>query len=341
MSEVSPVQDMPDSVAEAQAHDWLVRLRGAPSKMQQQEFQEWLAQSDTHAAAYKRAIRLFEEANILKQSAFYGIDRDRPARFRLPARLLIAGVVAAAAALVMAVIPTHHDKPEAAPSVLAEQSAPLSTKRGEIRTIRLTEGSHLTLDTGSRVEVSITRQARRLKLLHGHVRFAIASDSRPFLVEAGAGTLSTPRGTEASFDMGYDDGSPVYVMMLSGRAEARPLFRATTWRVPVAPLDAGQATIWTRNEISFPPMDGDISHVDRSQWPTGWVSYHAVAVKQLVAEANRYSDRPIILGDDRLGELQITGRFHVSDPVFLAGRLADVFDLRLEQSPAFLRLRQK
>src|SRR3546814_19432062 len=71
---------------------------------------------------------------------------------------------------------------------------PLLTQRGEIRSFRLSDGTNATLDTDSRVEVSMTATERSLHLSQGRARFEVASDARPFRVRAGAGEVQASQG---------------------------------------------------------------------------------------------------------------------------------------------------
>src|SRR3546814_20316101 len=75
-------------------------------------------------------------------------------------------------------------------SMSALAAEPLVTQRGEIRSFRLSDGTNATLDTDSRVEVSLTATESSLPLSQGRARFEVASDARPFRVRAGAGEVT-------------------------------------------------------------------------------------------------------------------------------------------------------
>lgn len=250
-------------------------------------------------------------------------------------------MVAVAATLMMTVMPDRMRQPLPSSSLPPQQNASLSAKRGEIRTVNLADGSKLTLDTDSQINVSLDRRERRLKLVKGHARLAVAKDPRPFRVDAGAGSISAAQGNEATFDIAYDDGSHVEVAMISGHAQARALLQNAVWRVPIVALGAGETFDWSEAGASTILPAAAQKPIDASQWPSGWVSYNSVALAKLVAQANRYTDRPIVIDSATVGQMAITGRFHISEPAPLAGRLADVFDLRLVEKPDALHLRQK
>ena len=59
---------------------------------------------------------------------------------------------------------------------VAQTDNPLQTRHGEIRTYNLSDGSKVTLDADSRVEVTMSEAERRLRLRQGKARFAVAAD---------------------------------------------------------------------------------------------------------------------------------------------------------------------
>jgi transmembrane sensor len=59
------------------------------------------------------------------------------------------------------------------------------TGTGEIRDIRLADGSHVLLNTDSAVSVDYQAAKRQIILHHGQARFSVAQDvQRPFEVQA-------------------------------------------------------------------------------------------------------------------------------------------------------------
>ena len=213
------------------------------------------------------------------------------------------------------------------------------TRRGEIRRVLLADGSTVTLDTGSKVEVAMSPTERKVHLAEGHVRFEILSDPRPFRVEAGAGVVTAT--SQAVFDVGIDDDRHVLVQLVSGQAEVRPALRAAVLIVPVQSMASGQNYAYTADQYQPAPVPEEALSVDKSQWPTGWVDVHSISLDALVAEANRYAAPPIILDDPVVGALSVTGRFKVSDTDSFVGKIADAYQLRVERHTDGIHLRSK
>src|SRR3546814_2738120 len=90
--------------------------------------------------------------------------RSRPARSR---HWLMWGTAAAAAVAVLMIAFGAGGAPLPGQSMSALAAEPLVTQRGEIRSFRLSDGTNATLDTDSRVEVSMPdRKSTRLNSSH-------------------------------------------------------------------------------------------------------------------------------------------------------------------------------
>src|SRR3546814_20993603 len=87
------------------------------------------------------------------------------------------GTAAAAAVAVLMIAFGAGGAPLPGQSMSALAAEPLVTQRGQIRSFRLSDGTNATLDTDSRVEVSLTATERLLHLSQGRPRFEIASIS--------------------------------------------------------------------------------------------------------------------------------------------------------------------
>lgn len=66
-------------------------------------------------------------------------------------------------------------------------------------------------------------------------------------------------------------------------------------------------------------IDGKVSHVttaDVSQataWQTGKLVFKDATLATVVADVNRYSDRTLVTGDERIRERRVTGLFEAGD----------------------------
>jgi len=321
---------------EDEAIEWLVRLRGPDAAAIKDQFEEWLAQSADHRHAHQWAMRHFDAAQILKQSERHGAGsrRNRPA-----ARWLVAGgLVAAAASIALVLIGTHFVhrdaiRPATAPALVST----FSTRHGEIRTFRLPDGSLATLDTDTKLSVSMDTTARHLQLERGKARFLVNYDARPFLVTAGAGTVAAKAAT---FDVGYDEGQ-VQVRLISGTAEVRPVVQTAVYMVHSRQIPVGHNLCYRISDFRPEPIPARLRDVNDTRWTSGWVEYRAVPLAVLVDQANRYAATPIVIDRAAVGSLEASGRFRLTDTDAFVGRIAEVFDLGVIRRADGIHLSQK
>lgn len=326
----------PTGALEDEAIAWLARMRGPDGPAFKGRFERWRTQSPEHRRAYEWATRHFEGASILKQSDRHGEARTRRRPIR---KWLVAGAALAAAASIMFITMGNRLVVGGADifSGTSVSRPPLVTRRGEIRTFRLADGSSVTLDTNSRLVVAMDASARRLRLESGKARISVAKDARPFIVTAGAGQITA---NQATFDLGYDDRL-VRLTLIEGRADVRPAVQSAVYTVPVKPVFAGQCFVYRVSDFVAVPQARQSAGVDERQWPTGWFEYRSVPLGVLVSEANRYAARPIVLDGPEIGSLQVSGRFRLTDTGGFADKIAQVFDLQVSREPDSIHLRRR
>ncbi len=288
---------------------------------------EWLEQEEGHRRAWERA-----------QRALFTIDSagadDILAELRLAARE--AGPAAgrhwprwAMAAAVVVVLAggawTVTERPGAVPDQVATAPASPSTyatAKGEVRTISLPDGSTMTLDTDSAVEIAFAGNRRDLTLRRGRASFAVEHDaSRPFSVRAG-GHQVVALGTR--FDVRLDPGL-FQVVLVEGRVSV-----SAGSGEPVL-LRAGQQLVEKAGESALvSSADGG----DARSWQQGMATFHDEPLSAVAAELNRYTSDRLVVRDPRLAELRVTGVFRTGDVTRFGRTLAEIYPLRLVRKSA-------
>jgi transmembrane sensor len=319
-----------DAAIEDDAIAWFVRLRGEVSFEMQAAFDAWYAASGEHRRAYAWA-----EAHFANAASATLPDASVRASMRWSNAWLISGSAIAAMVIAMMGIPILRPFQRSSPAT-AHVPAPqaLITAAREIRTWRLSDGSQVTLDANSRVEIAMTGAERRLRLRQGKARFSVARERRPFIVEAAAGVV---RAQEAVFDVGFDRPGQVTACLISGHAEMQRLAQPAAYTAPVRlPLNA---TPITYPATEFVPSENRSAIADTRDWPNGWVQYRAITLRDLVSEANRYAPQPIIVDDPATGAALATGRFRLTDTDSFVSHIAETFDLTVRREPDGIHLR--
>lgn len=182
------------------------------------------------------------------------------------------------------------------------------TAVGERRVLALADGSKVTLNTASTVELAFTDKVRRVRLVRGEALFEVAHDaSRPFLVDAGAarfralGTAFNVRLRPDLVELTVTQGV-VGVVAEDGRVD-RPV---------AAKIAAGGGAVVRSGAVA--PTALDDQHLrQRTSWQAGVLEFDGESLAQVVGEFNRYRQQPIVIGDPRLEAVRIGGRFEVGE----------------------------
>lgn len=250
-------------------------------------------------------------------------------------RLALVGVATASVAAAVLVV-------NFAPQLLSgsffspAHAETLQTGHGMIRSFALSDGSNVTLDADTRVEVSIDRTRRHASLRHGRARFRLHADSRPFTIDAGSGQIVSTSGT---VDISLEGNRRVNVELRSGTAEAREAASAASGTEKARQLMVDQPI--TYSVVNFVPQTIATPIADTRNWPDGWVSYRTIALADLIGEANRYAKKPIILDDSTLDQLAASGRFKLTDTEGFVSRIAELFELAVSHQPDGIHLDHK
>ncbi|HEY0623971.1 FecR family protein [Sphingomonas sp.] len=307
--------------AREEATRWWGRMHGPHAEESRAEFERWRAADPRNAAEYAALERTWTLAEGLGATAV-GRDRSlkpqpRPLAWATAPRLALA----AAAMIVIALFVTL--QPGRNPN-LSLVSVAHATSVGEIRTVKLPDGSSVTLDTDTRVEVAFDEKVRKVRLQRGRARFDIRPDpARPFLVEAGGKVVSAP---EADFDVQAPPAG-LSVVSLRGALEVR---RTGDMDAPAdLRIQPGQAMRFAASGEPLAPAGPAGKGSD--QWVSGMLVFHGAPLSAVLEETNRYASPGIALGEPSLGAVKVTGAFRPLPVDQLAASLAAALELRVRR----------
>jgi transmembrane sensor len=282
----------------------LVRLHaGAPADERRAIF-EWIEADPRHAVAFARMEAAWEAGERLR-AVPPPVETTAPVVEAPPMvsrRALVGGSVAA---LVVAGIGT------AAWRYLGDVDLH-HTRTGERRTVTLADGSRIHLNTASAVEVALRKSSRQVRLIKGEALFEVAHDpGRPFLVEAGSARL---RAIGTAFNVRIRD-TVVELTVTEGVvavAEAGGKSQANAQRADAPRVVAGGGAVIGSGAMA-PTALGPTILRQRTAWQDGVIELDGETLAQAVAEFNRYRGPPIVIGDPRLANLRVGGRFEVDE----------------------------
>ena len=294
---MSDTHDSPSQL-HATAQAWVVRLTsGDASPADVEAARAWCRQHPDHQRAFVEARRLWQLAGHMS------VPLEQPKAPR-------AWRWATAAVLVIAVgLGLAHQQ---------AWDADYRTGHGEQRRIALADGSQVLLDSDSAVDVSLRDDRREIVLRKGEALFEVAHDpQRPFRVEAGA-VSATALGTVYAVRR---QESGVQVTVAQGRVAVQGDGADVT-------LAAGEQVAWRGGALQARES------VDTGKvlaWRDGRLVFEMTPLADVLAELQRYRPGFLLIGDDSLRGLKVSGTFRLDRLDEALGTLEQAFALRVER----------
>ncbi|MCO2135892.1 DUF4880 domain-containing protein [Pseudomonas aeruginosa] len=204
-----------------QAAEWAIRLDGGDlDRSRREALDGWLAADPRHPAALALAQRTWKQLGSLAEPRTMVQTPVANAPRRAGGRRKGWRGWAAAAAVLLALGSAWNER-DAGVSWLADHA----TGKGEVRILRLVDGSEVELDAQSAIDVAYDSRERRVRLLEGSAIFRAAPragrETRPFVVESAGGST---RALGTRFLVSRNEDGSVQVP-LGGRLDD-----LTSWR---------------------------------------------------------------------------------------------------------------
>jgi transmembrane sensor len=183
------------------------------------------------------------------------------------------------------------------------------TAIGGLQDVRLPDGSVITLNSDSRIQVTLSRRERRIDLQQGEAFFKVAKDpSRPFVVSAGD-RRAIAVGTR------YDvrrDATDLRVIVTQGVVRLESDNGPGGRDRPSTLLPAGSIAL--ASDAGVVVNSGSVQQAEEFlSWRSGFLSFHDTPLASAAAEFNRYNARKIVIGDASIGTLRVGGNFRWSN----------------------------
>jgi len=291
------------------------------------------------------------EANSLPQlealkPAFQGVTQLRRLRTHLTARPILW----VASLLIVCV-------GAAGTAYLELQRGLYTTDIGEQRSITLDDGSTVELNAKSRIRVRFTDQARDVDLIAGQALFHVATDNaRAFVVRSGEAHV---RAVGTEFDV-YRRRSGTTVSVIEGQVAvslndssagsrafpetpgagtARSLPPSNAVRASTRLLvSAGEQVVVTAQSAArLRPADVAIA----TAWTQRQIVFQGTPLGDVVEEFNRYNRKQMVIDDETLRPIRVSGVFSSTEPASLLRFLREQVQLAVTERDGTLEISRK
>jgi transmembrane sensor len=308
-----------DALAE-EAATWFVRLRNDTATADERaRFDAWIGADPAHRRAYEEVSAFWNDPGftaVLRETPLTTLasERKRPRgkAFRLIAWSLS---LAACAALALAMVQ---------PAFIHCLGADYCTEIGEVRTVQLADGSRVTLNTGSALNVAYRDDVREVRLLNGEAVFDVLPDPQhPFLVDARYSRIRV-KGTR--FVVREESNSDT-VTVISGVVEVR-----RTGGAPAVLRENDQIRVGEG-------LSGEITRVAGSvaaAWMKGAVLFDNAPLERVVDEIGRFRGGVLVGAGARARTLKVSGRFDVKNTDRALESLEQTLPIRIRRITPWL-----
>ena len=192
--------------------------------------------------------------------------------------------------------------------VLRSEHQVLETATAEQRSVRLPDGSRVTLAAETRLVIESRSDQRAVRLERGEAYFEVAHDpTRPFVVRVTnheAIAVGTAFNVEAQGDRMTVTVTEGVVRLRTVRTERNS---ATTASIDAQELKlaVGDRAAADRNGEHSLPAASQVELV--AAWRDGRLEYLQQPLQAVIDDVNRYTEHKIIIADSSVGELLFTG----------------------------------
>jgi transmembrane sensor len=296
----------------AEAAAWLARLRADDrTRDDEMRFRQWLAADPINAERFEHVSTIWDDMDALRD-----VSRSEPAPRQLTRRRMLAGSLA-----VFTVGGVGLQWSLANAGVY-------TTARGEQRRLTLEDGSRLLLNTDTSLKVRFDTERRRIELRRGQAFFEVSADPRPFCVKAGTHDLTVRRGR---FDM-RREADHLSVLAIDGLATLAENSATENALVRIGGGERVRVDAARHLEHDRPNLN------DMLAWQSGRAAFRGEPLVRVVAEMNRYTERELVLMDDRAAALRISGVYRVGDNNAFARSLARLLPIKIEEADRVIRI---
>ena len=304
----------PERIAEAGV--WVARLHsGEPDKVAMAGVKQWLKAHPMNVRALELCTEIWEESANLRRITPFETQASATPRKR---RFLSVTATAVALLLVTAMILWLAPAPD------------LATEVGEQRLVTLEDGTHVFLNTATRIAVKFDAHARWVELKSGEALFDVAKKPTwPFIVKAADRQI---KALGTSFIV-RRDATQTAVTLVEGTVSVTADGSSSNQSVsaPAAPqvftLKPGQKLTFlgAQSRLDVTPLDKAIA------WRRGEIIFDDTSLSDAAAELNRYSKDRIVVERPDAQAVRVTGLFQTGDSLSFAHAVAQSYGLTVDE----------
>ncbi|WP_109481946.1 FecR domain-containing protein [Paraburkholderia sp. C35] len=293
------------------AVEWWLDLQGGHTASQRSAFERWRTEHVDHERAWQHIQTVSQRLQVLNDGAARAaLTRPRSSARRSGVKALVLLFFAGGTAWIARDQMTSRG-----------WGADLRTGTGEQRNATLADGTRLTLNTASAVDIRFSATERRIVLLRGEIMVVTGHDDgaspRPFVAQTAQGT-SIPLGTRFSL---RQEESTTRLDVFEGAVKVEPLRAPDAARV----VHAGERVRFTSTQT----LPVEPTSADAAAWTQGMLIASNMRLADFLAEIGRYR-HGFLRCDPSVADLRLSGTYPLSDTDRVLDTIGNTLPVELE-----------
>jgi len=306
---------------EEQAIAWVHRMNSGLTSAEKQHLVAWINQDEQHHRAFVEQAKQLNNADSIKElSGIFPIG-ERSLLSRKSKRLRPIAFISLTLLFAIACVITLHNN-LLIESLKTNESLRYQTLIGEQLKVPLSDGSEISLNTDTIIEVSYSDERRLIELIKGEAMFDVAKDkNRPFVVVSGEKSF-TALGT--IFNIEKSNAQDMELIVTEGRVlvgDRNKVDSGDYLPINTERLLVDQSAVVTAGKKSVILNSIQRSNSAASQlelemdlaWQAGALIFNHEPLLHVLEEVSRYSHTQFEVSDPKLLSMTVSGYFKIDD----------------------------
>jgi len=333
-----------------EAGAWIVKMdQRQLTAAEVRQLQQWLATSDFHREYLEKLAHNWDSMAIMQQLAelfpIDGMHATAPSWHQRLRNWLSPSVWAGSALASCALVALF---------VINQQPSHFETGIGQQASYQLQDGSTISLNTNTEVDIDFSNHRRVVRLIKGEANFDVAKNpQRPFVVYAGEGMVWAV-GT--AFNVRYQQGSEatsqdnyIDVTVTEGTIKVYTEINATQPPDLSTGLQQSQLTELTKQKAqreALVPAGKSVQYStvikavqpalpqmleSKLAWQQGALIFKGETLEQAIREIARYTDKELVIADAAIKTIRVGGHYKTNNIESLLVSLSQTLGIQFTQ----------
>jgi transmembrane sensor len=289
------------------------------------EFASWLDAEEANRIAFDRIEEFDSELTTLApslgswapQARAYAMPKswaEALQRFRFSRRVWMPGAAVIAVSIILAVVVVTN----------SQKSIEYATQIGEVRTVMLSNGTKIDLNTATKIFVASEGEDRHVVLAQGEALFHVSNDpTHPFVVTVGDRDV---RDAGTVFNVLRNQGV-ITVTVAEGKVVISP--RGKVQNVDEIRLSQGEQLVHSEDNGTTTVRHADVEQA--LAWRNGYLIYDNAPLSTVVRDLNRYFPNHVIIENKAIAMRRFSGVLRVDNEYAVLDRISKFLPVTVQR----------